>query len=595
MGSCKIDGCPHPVSAYQDDGCCIFHTKTGKIKGYDRDKPIFIKPDERSKKAQIIVKEFIQSFSKMLVPKTKDKSQFVCARFIFPILEVKEWRKMWSPISELSPKKRPKIKLDFSVSFTKAIFGGTAGFKNATFCRETDFSSARFCGEADFEDVKFVSNTDFSRAEFVGEAKFTDTEFNDKAIFAVAKFLGCANFWAAKFDRDVNFYAAEFNDPGLFQDVDFSNEASFIGAKFVNRASFKNAKFSGKAYFNRVEFESDVFFKNTKFHCEATFMATNFGGKAIFEGFSITEKCTFTAAKFHQEADFSNAIMKLVDYTRCEISSFLRLRQIRKQNNKEDREVTKESPIILLRDLRFWENGHILIEDIDISRVSFWQTNLHVIRPRVDFIRVNWGTKKFILDDIYNRPEYKKWKSDELQEKEWNDIFEPIEKTENKEEEIERCYKQIKLIYETSGYYPDAGEFYLLEMDARRRKPMGLLIEVLHFLYWLVSDYGERVGRAFLWFVGFLFVSALSFAFAGFEKSDEIFKLLPQFNFSQWRTTICTLINSFIAVVNSIFLSGVEPYRPVNTWGSAILVIAKILGLAVLALLLLAIRRRFRR
>jgi len=171
-------------------------------------------------------------------------------------------------------------------------------------------------------------------------------------------------------------------------------------------------------------------------------------------------------------------------------------------------------------------------------------------------------------------------------------VYRPIEEAENKAEEIERCYRQIRLAYEARGEYPDAGDFYLLEMNARKRRLKGIL-KRLHYLYGWVSNYGESVGRAFAWLFGTLVSAAVFFAFAGFEKSNEVFKL-PQ-DFSHSERAISTLFDSLIAVLHSVTMGRLEPYKPINTWGSAVLVIARVLGLSILTLLLLAIRRRFRR
>jgi hypothetical protein len=174
----------------------------------------------------------------------------------------------------------------------------------------------------------------------------------------------------------------------------------------------------------------------------------------------------------------------VVDFTRSEISSFLILRKI------------QERPIILLRDLRFWENGHILLEDFNVSRVSFWQTNFHIIRPRIDFIRVNWGDKKTIIDDIFSRHEYKDWQKEKMENRPFSDemniVYEPIEELSEKAraEEIERSYRQIRLCYEARGEHPDAGDFYLNEMKARGKRVKGF-IKCLHWLYGLVSKYGD--------------------------------------------------------------------------------------------------------
>uniref|UniRef100_A0A7C6A8K1 Pentapeptide repeat-containing protein n=1 Tax=candidate division WOR-3 bacterium TaxID=2052148 RepID=A0A7C6A8K1_UNCW3 len=550
MAKCKVERCHHPVSELSLDGCCIFHTEAGKIKGYEKGKPVFIKPDERDEKSKGIVQEFVSQFSRLLEQRKNDKGILVCDEFIFPALIKQEWDEIWRPV-----KSGYIINLDFSVSFIGANFGGVAYFIGAKFGGEASFSEANFGGVAYF-----------IRANFGGVANFSEANFGGKAYFIGAKFGG---------------------------------EADFIGANFGGEADFRWANFGGEAYFSWA----------------------NFGGEANFSNTIVNLRGIFRNAKFHKEADFTNAIVKLLDFTRCEIFSFMRMRETNRMSDEQKEEIENRikelaspedkfseseksilewalklveenvPPIILLRDLRFWENGHLILEDFDVSLTSFWQTNFHIIRPRIDLIRVDWKDK-VIIDDIFKRP-----KESENFTEENKLIYGPIESLNKRKqaEEIERCYRQIRLAYEARGEYPDAGDFYLLEMDARKIKLNDVFLLCLHYLYAWVSNYGESISRAFGWLIGVFLVSTILFAFAGFSHQKETFRLLPQFDISNILGTLKILLASSVAIINAITLGRMEIYAPENIWGSVIFYSARIFGLIILTLLLLAIRRRFRR
>lgn len=541
---------------------------------------IFIAPDERDSKENKVINEFIREFSRLL---KNNKNELICNDFIFPSLKNKEWNDMWEPVSEyiIDPMvEQPKelvvgftkiIKLNFPASFTNVYFGGGVNFADGIFNKKMDFRNAKFMGTTIFFDAQFKS------------ANFTGSMFRENAYFTGIKVNEEAYFIGAKFGRDA-----------YFESTEFGHQANFMSVKFNKRAHFKSAKFGEKADFENAEFNGDVDLQR-----------------------SLLFNVSFRGAKFSKVADFSGAIVKFLDFTKCEIFSYLRIRAI------------QNTPSIFLRDLRFWENGCVLLEDFDVSRISFWQSNFHIVRPRIDFIRVNWGENKIIFDDINKMAEeaekkdkakYKSifrefkdiikklWKADRITLKLlWSGVVGIIKdlKKKNKEskkkaEEIERVYRQIRLIYEGKGQYPDAGDFYLLEMKARGKRfklfSKTCVLKILHCLYGLVSKYGESVGGAVVSFIGIWIGMAILFAFLGFEKSNEFFQLSFNLILSNFRQALEIMGESIIAVSKAIFLGRIEPYDPVDFWSSFTLnVLARILGLSAVTLLLLAIRRRFRR
>ncbi|MEO0297478.1 MAG: pentapeptide repeat-containing protein [candidate division WOR-3 bacterium] len=499
---------------------------------------------------------------------------------------------------------------DEGANFHEVNFSGEAYFYGAAFKKNVNFENAKFNGKAVFRDTKFNRKENeeykisFSDATFKDKVDFENAVFDNEINFGNVIFEGKTDFHQAKFNRKSSFSSTEFKDKVIFYDTHFENfsnfewvkwnkEVFFINAIFYKKTNFENANFESRVYFSKISGGESMNFENVKFREEL-----------IFANSSILGKVSFNHAKFYKFTKFENLRVKFLDFTECEIFSFLRLRKIQKLSDEisiENEKVSlerlllknslelvdkKTPPIILLRDLEFIGDGHLVLEDFDVSRTSFLKTNFYIVQQRVDFIRLNWD-KKILIDDIFKRDEYKKWKNQELKGEEWEDIYKVIEEfeKENKEglaEEIERCYRQIRLTYEAMGEYPDAGDFYLLEMNARKRRLKGFL-KGLHLLYGWISNFGESIERATLWLLGVLGVSTILITLFGTE---------PKFNLSNWRQVFSLLGSSFLAVLNAITLGKTES---LNKFGAFILTFTRIFGLIILTLLLLAIRRRFRR
>jgi hypothetical protein len=421
---------------------------------------------------------------------------------------------------------------------------------------------------ANFRLAQFSGNAYFSRAQFSGNAYFIEAQFSGNAYFRLTQFSGYAGFRRAQFFGNAGFILAQF-----------SGNASFIWVQFSGNASFIWAQFSGDTYFSGSKFSGNAYFIGAKFSGYADFSLAKFSGYA-----------NFAFARFLKKTDFHSSKVNLLNFTSCEIFSFLRLREIKQIKGNSD------PPIILLRDLRFWENGHILLEDFAPSGISFLHTNFHIVHPRIYLIRMDWGKEKIILDDIFKR----KIKAEKEEERsKWEIVYKPIEKMseEKKVEEIERCYRQIRLAYEAMGEYPDAGDFYLQEMRIRGKRLKGI-IKILHCLYGWVSKYGESPARAFYWLIGIWLGSAFLYFFTGFNFFGYNVIHLPKFALSKiqilWIRDLLAILFALINLIPGYFRFITQPQtNPLLT--TIISIIEGFLGIIVLTLFLLAIRRRFKR
>lgn len=521
-----------------------------------------------------------------------------------------------------------ETKFDEDVYFIRAYFSKDVFFNVAKFVKDVSFSEAVLSGYAEFKQTSFSGEADFSKVQFLSESYFGGTLFANPGNFQQAQFSKETDFVNVQFSNDVNFYEAKFSGSAHFCNAQFSGEAFFHYAQFLNRAYFNLSQFSGDVHFENAQFSEKADFRDTQFLGVANFedvqfsegvyfMRAKFGNRINFAGSLILGNSIFIYAHFYKEANFTNAIAKFLDFEGCEIYSFLRFREIQKlkearivsiterieewdsdDKKKVERlclekalalDVKKVPPVILLRDIKFWENGHLLLEDFDVSRVSFWQTNFHIIQSRIDFIRVDWGSQKSVIDDIYTRQEYKNWekktKEKWLTENELHRIYKPIEETKNCALEIERCYRQIRLYYETRGEHPDAGDFYKHEMEVRGKRLKGF-IKFLHWLYGLFSKYGESPARAFISLLVILGIFSFFYLLIGFKYNDN----LISFNLRNYSLALLFAINNLIPGYIRM-----QAFQSTSPWTILTLVFEVIFGITILTLFLLAVRRRFRR
>lgn len=169
---------------------------------------------------------------------------------------------------------------------------------------------------------------------------------------------------------------------------------------------------------------------------------------------------------------------------------------------------------------------------------------------------------------------------------------------------MERTSREIRRYYEELSSYPDAGDYYVAEMNYRRATRQGpLFYRFGLLLYWLFSDYGESAARALGWLLGVWLTSAFCYMYAGFAfgKIGPVrYSLRPDLTITGatvWRNFVDfahALAYSFINLVPGYFRLGTP--QEWTTWTTPFIVVAEaVFGVSLLTLFLLAIRRRFRR
>ena len=312
-----------------------------------------------------------------------------------------------------------------------------------------DFSGIYFPGETNiFKGYTFNQDVDFFRAIFSGRADFKGTTFSGGAYFSRVKFSGDA----------------------VFTGTTFSRGTYFLGAAFIGKAFFSQATFSGIANFPEATFSKGVFFYGATFSGEALFILATFSGNVCFKG------TTFSQYVFFQHANF----LQLADFSRTRIKNQLVLDNINSSLPGEPKGYFRSD----FSEIRFSDEGRLRFQDLSLAYANFTDTDLLQCR----FNNVDWHRlrgRQAIYDEVllYEKAKGPKGK------KPYTEQY----------ARAEESYRYLKLNYESAGDFKKAGDFHYGEMEMHRKAIPWRRWVSLYSAYWVLSGYGERPLRGFIW------------------------------------------------------------------------------------------------
>jgi len=416
----------------------------------------------------------------------------------------------------------------------------------------------------DFRGVWFPDSLSFKEFDFGADADFRDATFNEKVNFSGARF-GTAKFDFVHFKATANFTFANFNNRAQFASTCFHTGAYFNRATFSEVADFGSARFCDVVYFGETSFQM-ANFSNASFNASlADFGLASFSGAANFNFTKFAAVAEFGNASFSADVHFIEASFGVaVDF------SFATFKQHVRFAGKQGAAVFVDPSYL---DLRF-----TTIEKPEL--VSF-----HTINLRPSWF-INVDARKFEFSNV-------DW--------DWRSINKEIETLQNSE--ISSPYRMLAIACrhlavnaEENHRYEEASKFRYMAMDTRRLKGLEKGVDVLHWLYWALSGYGERVLRAAAVLVGILIVSAAFYTQVGFARWEPRITSESEAMTAK-RDEVGAPLKPARAITYSAAVMTVqrpEP-RPVTTAAHTITLLESILGPVQAALLALAIRRKFMR
>lgn len=345
------------------------------------------------------------------------------------------------------------------------------------------------------------------------------------------------------------FHNCVFEDDVELLVVDFAN-VSFQASTFKGKAYFNGSTFNHKADFSRVHFCQGVQFEGVKFLQGGIFVATCFDGAVTFDGAAIADRLHFASELqgpcFYDAASF--------------------------------------------RGLSLESGAMVIFENLSLARTSFVHTDLEDIC----FRNVRWyaaGSRSKALADEFE-PDYQRPSMMEL---------------------LDRNYRQLVLNYESTRDFGMAEHFHVGEMEVRRKaiatsSPTGWKRALrgwcnVYNIYRIASKYGTSYWRALGVLSVLACVCAGLFLLAGFKRSDAEatrfirYTLLPRAGYE--RASLAKIGHDYSEAVGFVLtiltFQKDRYYEPVGVASHLLMSGAVIIFAGQSALVLLAIRRKFRR
>src|SRR6266545_3591121 len=382
----------------------------------------------------------------------------------------------------------------YRANFAKARFSVNADFSKAIFSMGAIFRNAEF-KRADFSNATFSADADFALAKFSEEVYFSDASFTAAAKFAIASFNADANFSKATFGADADFSKAIFSADANFNSASFSAGPNFSKANFSAAAKFGFASFSADADFSDVSFSAGADFSSAAFSAAANFSSASFGAAAKFNHTSFSDAANFIETTFKDYFYFTGS---------------------------SSRRSFGDQQRLNFQFAHFEKPDRVSFRTLDLKPHWF----VHVDSRKFEFIDVEF---RFVLNE-------------ELKYLNNANVIAPHRL-------LAIACRQLAANAEENHRYKQAADFRYASMDAERlewlQDPKKRKFQFLHWLYWIASGYGARVGLAF----GVLAVLWLLFAFSytkvGFEHktnnpSNDQQSIAPQEDVAPKPVTITT-------------------------------------------------------
>ena len=400
---------------------------------------------------------------------------------------------------------------------------------------EIDFSNLNFAKYTDLSKFIFLIRTSFRKSNFVASADFTQAQFFDFAHFIYTTFIGNSSFpFKGYIFGYTTFQEAVFHRSASFENIKSNEGLIFNATKFIGGASFSSAVFWGVNFDNAEFINSGADFQKANFSNKTSFRETKFFKGAFFkesEFYDCDFYVDFSGANFASSTFFNDA--------KFSGGAFFYNAKFSSYTNFENAIFENQAP-------KFY--------GAELNDEMFW-TDIKL--------------PKFERMDDETEDDYKKRIKDN-----------------------ENAYENLSTKLGNQKKYRDEHFFFRQELSCQRKLAESYTSRFAFWLYELFSDYGYRIGRAVWCWLGHIAFGAVVIAFIAMCGGMRFHESLP-----------CAIPVSFANANPYVFFGFessslkecykiLEPLAPISF--AIIKAIQTVLGIALLFLVVLTLRVRFR-
>jgi uncharacterized protein YjbI with pentapeptide repeats len=366
---------------------------------------------------------------------------------------------------------------------------------------------------------------------------FSRTHFDRRVSFSNFQFSKPTDFRGASFSDEANFSAAQFQTVD-FSSAAFSAEANFRSAQFHQRVDFQSATFTRTADFESAHFNYPNF-RSVTFFEYADFESATFTGVTGFESAKFLHVADFNKAKFYGVADFRSAVFSMT-------ANFI----------------------------------SAAFSDTSNFTAAMFSSYIHFINAKFA------GNTIFANARFDSRvPDFRGATMHEATE--WHGIAwpKPLGSKDDAQQQV-YAYERLKQEMERLKKHEDEQGFFRRELRARRGLSQTLSWGwFLNLAYQLSSNYGNSIGRPMLWLLGVFAAGAAIFAQAPIHCGMSMpTRLAIKLSFA----------NIFVFLPDKREIMTPEMITCLSDTTRAVSALQSVSGVALLFLLGLALRNRFR-
>jgi uncharacterized protein YjbI with pentapeptide repeats len=444
--------------------------------------------------------------------------------------------------------------------FTEAEFKHGLRLKGVTFTGESRFDRAR---SSDFflDGATFTGNAGFRKLR-AANLTVRNTAFERYVSFD-SVILGFAGFRDVKFHAEARFRSIKRAGPIVMRSVRFAAAASFQDS-VLRQISFPGCEFHGPLQTKKLEVDEELSFPGARF-MDTRSLDLCAGLKVSLRDASFARPLAIaiespeldaTGACFEQGADIA---LKAGSRAAFSTAAFGEASLITTDGEQD-------GPPARIEELRGTRVGRLTLQSLDVSGCSF--AHLHRLDDVLISGRGQLALAPRTIKGVYRREVL----ADELALR-----ADPSGEEAQRASKIADVYRAMRKAREASHDYPGAADFYYGEMEMRRAAAGSRVERLILNLYWLLSGYGMRAGRAVVSYAVAVLLLAAGFQAFGFAQPSPF-----------WHTVAWTL-------TASISLTRSTEAIDLTTAGMYLNVLTRLAGPALIGLAVLALRSRVRR